>query len=46
MAKTIGLVFPAAKFVCPQCGKEYKSQEALDKHIADKHPEPTPPADE
>lgn len=37
MGKIIGLVFEE-KFVCPVCGKEYKSQEALEKHIKDKHP--------
>lgn len=26
-------------FKCPYCDKEYKSQEALDKHIKDKHPD-------
>lgn len=46
MAKTVGLTFPAAKadekgekYTCPICGKEYKTQENLDKHIADKHPD-------
>ena len=48
MAKIIGLTFPgeapseepaAEKVVCPHCGKEYKTQEGLDKHIKDKHPE-------
>ena len=45
MAKTVGLTFkvaPAAeaeKFTCPICGKEYKSKDALAKHIKEKHPE-------
>lgn len=43
MAKTVGLIFPAAKvdekYTCPICGKEYKTQENLDKHIAEKHPD-------
>ncbi len=25
-------------FICSVCGKEYKAQEGLDKHIAEKHP--------
>lgn len=48
MAKIVGLIFPgeapseepaAEKFVCQHCGKEYKTQEGLDKHIKDKHSE-------
>ena len=46
MAKTVGLTFKKAtpapeveKYTCPVCGKEYKSQEALAKHIKEKHPE-------
>ena len=39
--RTIGLVFaskaPAEKYVCPECGKEYKSESALAKHLQDKH---------
>lgn len=27
------------KFTCPVCGKEYKSETALAKHVAEKHPE-------
>lgn len=27
----------APAFVCPECGKTYKSKEALDKHIEAKH---------
>lgn len=38
MGKIVGLVFEKPSFVCPVCGKEYKSEEALNKHIADKHP--------
>lgn len=26
-------------FVCSMCGKEYKSKQGLDKHMAGKHPE-------
>ena len=48
MPTIIGLTFPgeapseepaAEKFVCPHCGKEYKSKDSLAKHIKDKHPE-------
>lgn len=48
MAKIVGLIFPgvapseepaAEKFVCPHCGKEYKTEDGLEKHIKDKHPE-------
>lgn len=46
MGKIVGLTFPemagtgaVERLVCPHCGKEYKSQEALTKHIKDKHSE-------
>ena len=49
MARIVGLVFPEAahveepdsaeKFICPHCGKEYKTEEGLRKHIAEKHTE-------
>lgn len=41
MGKIVGLVFEeaAAKLACPHCGKEYKAEEALAKHIKDKHPD-------
>ena len=41
--KTIGLTLPvgdpsaAQAFICPHCGKEYKTAEGLEKHIKDKH---------
>lgn len=38
MGKIVGLVFEKPSFACPVCGKEYKSEDALNKHIADKHP--------
>ncbi len=40
----IGLVFKEdkAKFICPECGKEYASETALNKHIKEKHTA-TPP---
>ncbi len=41
MGKIVGLTFEeeAAKLPCPHCGKEYKTEEAMAKHIKDKHPE-------
>lgn len=27
------------KFICPHCGREYKSEANLEKHIAEKHAE-------
>ena len=45
MGTIIGLVFNTTEdnhneeYICPHCGKKYKSQENLDKHIKDKHPE-------
>ena len=29
----------AGEFVCPVCGKSYKTQAGLDKHMTEKHPE-------
>ncbi len=40
--KTIGLTFAepeGEKIPCPVCGKEYKSQSTLEKHLTEKHPE-------
>ena len=41
MAKTVGRIIrtetPAEKHICPHCGKEYRSEDSLKKHIADKH---------
>ena len=49
MARVVGLVFPEAahveepasaeKYTCLVCGKEYKTEEGLRKHIAEKHPQ-------
>lgn len=43
MGKIIGLTFQedasTSAEKCPHCGKAYKSREALEKHILDKHPE-------
>ena len=37
---------PAEKYTCPHCGKEYKSEESLDKHIKGKHPEVAEPKEQ
>ncbi len=37
MGKVTGLIFTDAAHTCPACGKEYKSREALEKHLRDKH---------
>lgn len=41
--RTVGLILPAeepaALFECPHCGKEYKSDAALARHIKEKHPD-------
>lgn len=29
----------AGDFVCPVCGKAYKTRAGLDKHVSEKHPE-------
>ncbi|MBQ3045138.1 MAG: C2H2-type zinc finger protein [Clostridia bacterium] len=34
------------KFICPVCGREYKSEAALNKHIAKEHPEDNAPEDD
>lgn len=48
MGKIVGLIFQEAVseqvatpdvFTCPVCGKEYKTEEGLQRHIQDKHPE-------
>lgn len=46
MGKIVGLVFAeeTAKLACPHCGKEYKTGEALAKHIKDKHPDAADPS--
>jgi len=42
------LVVPddSPKFICPVCGREYKSEAALNKHIAKEHPEDNDPEDD
>lgn len=39
MGRIVGITFPKKDevYVCPVCGKEYKSQQALDKHIEKEH---------
>ena len=38
MGKVVGLVFRDEQtYICPHCGKTYKSAEMLAKHIEDKH---------
>lgn len=39
MSKTVGLVFTKKEpeYVCPHCGKVYKTEENLNKHIEEKH---------
>ena len=48
MGKIIGLIFKEAApeqgaapdvFPCPVCGKEYKTEDGLEKHIKEKHPD-------
>lgn len=43
MAKTTGLIFKQERplelprFICHVCGKEYKAEATLEKHIAENH---------
>ena len=44
MATIVGLTFPKPadppeRYTCPVCGKEYKTEDGLNNHIKDKHPE-------
>ncbi len=39
MGKIVGLIVKKPALVCPVCGKDYKSEDTLKKHIAEKHPE-------
>lgn len=41
--RVVGMILPPEPVVytCPHCGKEYKSEASLEKHILDKHPEPS-----
>ena len=40
MGKIVGLVFEDEVYTCPHCGKVYKTEEAFEKHLKDKHTEP------
>ena len=41
--RTVGLILPPEEpaYICPHCGKNYKSEAALTKHLQDKHPDLT-----
>jgi uncharacterized C2H2 Zn-finger protein len=45
MGRVTGLVFPLTDpapvetLQCPHCGKTYKTREALEKHLREKHPD-------
>lgn len=39
MGKVVGLIIETPKFVCPECGKEYKTEDGLNKHIEKEHPQ-------
>ena len=50
--RTVGLIIQNARtpaesaFVCPVCGREYKTEAARDKHITEKHPDYKPDSEE
>ena len=39
--RIVGMILPPEEpaYICPHCGKNYKSEAALEKHIKDKHPD-------
>lgn len=41
--RTVGLILPPEEpaYICPHCGKNYKSEASLTKHLQDKHPDLT-----
>lgn len=43
MGRIVGLQINTAEkaelFVCPECGKEYKTKDGLEKHVTEKHPQ-------
>ena len=41
--RIVGMILPPEEpaYVCPHCGKNYKSEAALAKHLQDKHPDLT-----
>nr|DAP96435.1 MAG TPA: C2H2 type zinc-finger protein [Caudoviricetes sp.] len=46
--RIIGMILTARDplFLCPHCGKEYKNEAVLEKHIHEKHPEAQQPEKE
>ena len=40
--RTVGLILPQEEpvYICPHCGKAYKSEAALAKHLQEKHSDP------
>lgn len=40
--RTVGLILTQEEpvYICPHCGKAYKSVAALAKHLQEKHPDP------
>lgn len=45
MGKIVGLVLPenASWYTCPHCGRAYKSEDAMRKHLREKHGESAAP---
>ena len=38
MGRIVGVTYPVnVKFTCPHCGKEYKTEDGLKKHIEKEH---------
>ena len=38
MGRIVGLIIETPKvFTCPECGKEYKTEDGLNKHIEKEH---------
>lgn len=37
MGRIIGLIIESPKLVCPVCGKEYKTEDGLNKHMDKEH---------
>ncbi len=35
MAKIVGLTFPKKEYPCPVCGKQFKSEAGLKRHMAE-----------
>ena len=42
MGRIVGITYPIKEaektYTCPHCGKEYKTEAGLKKHIASEHP--------